>query len=195
MNPTENSWTRAVSLVRQGRAAEALFLFKTLVLDPESAGAAIREIGHLYECGGTGLEVDYSEALRWYRKGYYEYNCADCASALGRMYYHGHGVERDYGKAVEFFSKVDDNDQPEAHLTAGIIWHNGLAGKKDFVEAKRHYMKAASLGNVWALRNLGILQQQSGQYTEGVLNRIRAIFLGSYLAIVNRHDRRLRHGL
>ena len=54
---------------------------------------------------GKGVEKDYTEAVRWFRKAAEKGNdLAQCQ--LGIRYYDGGGVKTDYDEAVKWFKKA-----------------------------------------------------------------------------------------
>ncbi|MFN7098504.1 MAG: tetratricopeptide repeat protein, partial [Gammaproteobacteria bacterium] len=60
-------------------------------------------LGIMY-ANGRGVEKDYGEAARWYRKSA-EQGFAQAQHSLGWMYENGHGVEKDEAKAVKWYRK------------------------------------------------------------------------------------------
>ena len=54
---------------------------------------------------------------------------------LGRCYFDGEGVDRDYKKAVELFQKSAMARDPEAHLKLAECYILGLGVKQDRIEA------------------------------------------------------------
>lgn len=192
MNSHENMWNKAIELVREGKPNQALFLFERLAADGEDY--VFREIGNLYRSGGDGLDQNFSKALGWLRKGYYENDCADCAAIIGFMYYEGEGVKQDYIEALKYFNYVEDNNCPEAHFLAGLIEHNGLAGSVNIERAREWYEKSASTGNIWAARNLAVLDRQNGRYIKGLIMQIRCMLKAVIIMWKDESDRRLRAG-
>ena len=56
---------------------------------------------------GFGVERDYTEALKWFRKAAHQGN-APAQNNIGAMYRHGEGVKRDYSAALKWFRKAAD---------------------------------------------------------------------------------------
>ncbi len=54
---------------------------------------------------GEGVEKDYYEAVKWYRKAA-EQDFTDAQNVLGLLYENGAGVEEDYYKAVDWYKKA-----------------------------------------------------------------------------------------
>jgi uncharacterized protein len=91
---------------------------------------------------GQGVEKDYAEAVKWYRKAA-EQNYAPAQSNLGVCYEKGLGVEKDYAEAVRWFRKATAQSYALAQYHLGVHFHYGEGVEKDYVEAMRWFLKAA----------------------------------------------------
>jgi TPR repeat protein len=78
--------------------------------------AAQADLAEMYY-HGEGVQQDYSEALRWYRKAA-DHENAKGQYGLGLIYYHGHGVTLDLGEALRWYRK--SADQGYAKAESGI---------------------------------------------------------------------------
>ena len=67
-------------------------------------------------------------------------------SNLGSCYYNGEGVDRDYTKAVEWYTKSAEQEYASAQYSLGRCYENGNGVEKDLEEAKKWYQKAADQG-------------------------------------------------
>ena len=79
---------------------------------------------------------------------------------LGLRYYNGEGVEKDFSKAVEWWSKATEwveNDKARYYL--GVCYENGEGVEKDMAKAIECYRKAAEKGLPEAIRRLKELKQ------------------------------------
>lgn len=75
---------------------------------------------------------------------------------LGRMYQGGHGVTRDYHKAVEWYRRSAEQGYAPAERSLGGMYRGGYGGlPEDDAEAKKWYGKAAAQGDV--LAEVGLL--------------------------------------
>lgn len=61
-------------------------------------------LGLMYD-KGIGVPQDYTEAIRWYRKGA-EQGVAPAQFRLGGMYDNGKGVPQDYAQAIRWYRKA-----------------------------------------------------------------------------------------
>ena len=62
---------------------------------------------------GNGVEQDYAEAVKWYRKAA-DQGEASAQFNLGKSYYNGDGVKKDYVEAVKWYRKAADQGDEEA---------------------------------------------------------------------------------
>ena len=76
-------------------------------------------------------------------------------NSLGLRYYKGEGVEQDYAKAVEWFTKSAELGNTLAMNRIGVCYINGNGVEKDYAKAVEWYTKSAELGNASAMLNLG----------------------------------------
>lgn len=91
----------ALRSAQQGDDLRNMFgLFKA---QAEKGSASAQSIlGSFYE-KGTGVEKDYSEAVKWYRKAA-EQNHPSAQSSLGSCYEKGQGVEKNYTEAYAWYN-------------------------------------------------------------------------------------------
>lgn len=99
-------------------------------------------------------QSDYSEALKWYRKGA-EQGFMKAQYRLGRMYYLGNGVSPDKQEANKWIKKAADQGYDIAQNALGFMYSGGIGIKQDQSEAVKWYRKAAEQGNADAQHNLG----------------------------------------
>ena len=80
---------------------------------------------------GRGVERDYSEAVRWYRKaaeqGYARGQCS-----LGLCYYNGTGVEQDYSEAVHWYRKAAEQGFAGGQACLGECYFYGRGVEQDY---------------------------------------------------------------
>jgi tetratricopeptide (TPR) repeat protein len=121
-------------------------------------GGAMFYVGQMYE-QGRGVEVNYPEALKWYRRA--AAKGVDAAqNNLGLMYREGLGVRRDYRQAAEWFRKAAMQGNDDAQLSLGALYVNGQGVQRDFAEAYAWYTLSAEQGNQQADRNLQQLERR-----------------------------------
>ena len=144
---------------------------KNLISNAEKGDVASQfALGECYY-NGDGVEVNHSEAAKWYRKAA-EQGDINAQLKLGAMYatlYEaGKGVVRDYGESIKWYGKAADQYRKAAELgddraqcNLGLMYLNGQGVPQDYAEAAKWYRKAADQGQVNSQYNLGV------QYSKG----------------------------
>ncbi len=88
---------------------------------------------------------DYANALKLYTYLAEEENNSDAQTSLGYMYQNGQGCQKDDAKAVEFYKKAAQAQQPYAFFNLAILYINGLCGlESDQFKAHELHMEAAT---------------------------------------------------
>ncbi len=62
-------------------------------------------VGWYYEVGDGDIEIDYKAAFEWYKKSA-DQNSPDGLYMLGNLYFWGHGVDQDYLKSGEYYTRA-----------------------------------------------------------------------------------------
>jgi hypothetical protein len=75
----------------------------------------------------------------------------------GDMYFYGSGVEKDYGKAFDWYEKAAKLGDAKAQCQIGLMYRYGLGITQDYSKAKKWFEKAAHKGDANAQYNLGVL--------------------------------------
>ena len=120
---------------------------------------AMYTIGLMYH-DGDGVNQDYAEALKWYKKAA-EADNPKAYDNMGWMYQHGQGVNQDYKKAFECYQEGAEGDVPRSINQLGYFYENGMYVEADNEKAIDYYIRAANLGNV-------VSQYNAGRYYEYV---------------------------
>lgn len=108
---------------------------------------------------GAGVEQDYREAVRWYRKSAVQ-GVAVSQVILGRMYDIGEGVEQDYKEAVKWYRKAAEQGDAKGLANLGSMYGRGKGVAQNFKEAYIWFALAVELGEVKALESLSIAADQ-----------------------------------
>ena len=103
---------------------------------------------------GQGVEKDFAEAVKWYRKAA-EQGVAKAQSNLGVCYANGEGVEKDYAEAVKWVRKAAEQNNANAQSSLGLCYYQGRGVEKDYAEAVKWFRKAAEQNYANAQSNLG----------------------------------------
>ncbi|MDE7453839.1 MAG: sel1 repeat family protein [Clostridia bacterium] len=72
------------------------------------------------------------------------------------LYYESDCPERDFGKAVYWYTKSAEQGNAHALNNLGICYYNGQGVAENAEEAKKLWLKAKELGNQTAAENLRI---------------------------------------
>jgi TPR repeat protein len=92
---------------------------------------------------GSGVTLDYGQALAWYRKAA-EGGYPPAEYAMGLMTAVGHGVARDEKAANDWFRRASEHGFAEAQVTfAGNLLTGTVDGKPDKVEALKWLLLGA----------------------------------------------------
>ena len=89
---------------------------KTRRLAEQGDAGAQSYLGYMYR-SGLGVEQDYAEAVKWYRKAA-DQGDGDAQCNLGVMYCSGLGVEQDYAEAVKWYRKAADQGRLRRRTTS-----------------------------------------------------------------------------
>jgi TPR repeat protein len=79
---------------------------------------------------------------------------------LGGLYENGYGVDRDYGKAREWYQKAADKGNAYAMYNLGGLYENGNGVAQDYGKAREWYQKAADAGHADAKQGLKRLRRK-----------------------------------
>jgi len=106
-------------------------------------------------------EEDFETALEHYNKvvedGTEPLYIAGAMGNLGYMYANGEGVEQDYAKAIEWYTKAADSGNTTAMYNIGYMYMYGEGVEQDGTKAIEWYTKAADLGDSDAMYNFGYM--------------------------------------
>ncbi|OUD15512.1 SEL1-like repeat protein [Thioflexithrix psekupsensis] len=104
---------------------------------------------------GEGIEQNYSEAVKWFRKAA-EQGHVNAQTALGFAYHEGEGIKQNYSEAVKWFRKAAEQGHVNAQTALGFAYHEGEGIKQNYSEAVKWFRKAAEQGHLEAQFNLAV---------------------------------------
>ncbi|KAF9280296.1 hypothetical protein BGZ68_007331 [Mortierella alpina] len=84
---------------------------------------AMLKIGTMYYSGGSGVQVNYGDALEWYLAAS-EAGVAVAMLKISQMYACGHGVEKDDKEAISWFCKGEEAVKEQGRLNNRIVHHD-----------------------------------------------------------------------
>ena len=94
---------------------------------------------------GRGVEQNYEEAVKWYRKAA-EQGTAAAQNNLGLCYRNGRGVEQNDEEAVKWYRKAAEQGNVSSQFNLGLSYDNGLGVEQNYEEAVKWYRKASEQG-------------------------------------------------
>lgn len=152
----ENRWAIAQQRFEVGDLKTALDLFESIASD--GYVEAYVEVGNIYEIGKGGVSCDFSQAEAWYRKGIASMDDPHSHLGLGRLYFNGTGVLRDYENAFQHLLKAESTQNPQALLMLGVLYQLGRGTSVDLNRAHSLYTAAAANELVLAMQFLTKLE-------------------------------------
>lgn len=187
----DRRWGNAIDALRTGDKAGALYIFKSMAKEGEVA--AFREIASILEFGDGGVEKDIGKAIHWYRKAVEIANDGHGCVGLARIYFYGKTGNPDYRKALGYLLEIEKNNLPLANLMLGRIYQSDKQGlEPDFNKAKEYYEKSAQTGNVYAIKELGVLEVRRKHYITGVILWLKGFFMAITIGARDSYDPRLK---
>lgn len=173
-NNQNPNWDSVKKLVATGKTSEALFLLRRMAQDGRNS--ALVEIGRIYEMASENGDIKQS----YEKAAYYYVEAIDLADdkyaylALARLYLLGKGVEQNYEKARDLYSKSSDRFCCIADLMLARMYRFGMGVKESKKLSSYYYDLAVERGSLVALRERGWVNIFSGHIAIG----IRDFFLG-----------------
>jgi TPR repeat protein len=183
---------KAISTLEAGDWAGALFLFRSLAED--GFKFAYSRVAMIYEVGGDGVSLNYDEALKWYRKSYFETKDLNARIGLGRMYCLGRGVQPDYAEAFKYLSEAMPSHISNVYYLLGWMYFRGNGVPKDLRKARSMFMRAAAKGSLPSLAFVGLMDRHLGRPLRGRCLQYRTAIRVFAIAVRNPNDERLNTG-
>jgi uncharacterized protein len=73
------------------------------------------------------------EAVRWFRRAA-EQEFPSAQFSLGLMYYHGHGVPRDYAETARWWRRAAEQGYANAQSSLGTLYDQGTGVPQNYAE-------------------------------------------------------------
>ncbi|MDB4394283.1 sel1 repeat family protein, partial [Rhodopirellula sp.] len=123
------------------------------LLEHANAGEAAAQaaLANAYRVGHAGVQQDYVEAAKWYRKAAEQGN-ASAQAVLGHLYRTGEGVQQDYAEAFIWDRRAAEQDIATAQRVVGHAYRVGSGVQQDSVEAFAWFSVAANSGDEGAIQ-------------------------------------------
>ncbi len=126
----------------------AVFVYVALAKD--GCGAALAQLGRIYEIGVGETTPDFDAAVSWYKLSIEVVDEASSHLALARIYMQE--PQRDPDRELTFYhlNLMDDNAVPAASFGLGLLHEHGIGVPPSSESARKYYSRSASLGHVEA---------------------------------------------
>ena len=95
------------------------------------------------------VDDDAKPAAYWYALSAVQNNDA-AQYELGRCYFSGDGVERNFDKAFQWFSEAATRDNANGLLWVGYCYHHGISIEQNYDLALQYYQAAKDRGHTYA---------------------------------------------
>jgi len=104
---------------------------------------------------------------------------------IGLLYEGGIGFPQNSVFARYWFEKAAEQNNADALFYLGEFYMDGTGVLQDVKKGKELYQKAAELGSLHAMNNLGLLAKQAGKTEEAIFLYQQAISSGSDVSLLN----------
>lgn len=188
-DPIEALWQEADEAAKKGNILKVLSVL--ILLAGKGIWQAYARIGEIYEAGSVGVERDIPHALSWYRRAVFEGDDPVAHVGLGRAYYDGAGVERDFSKARYHFQKAFLAKKPEAGIYLGIMHYFGVGAPRDPNKAREYFEFAASSEYFVAYGYLARIEFSRGSPLKAAKLALKGWQLMARITRQDSHDPRL----
>ena len=108
------------------------------------------------------VDDDAMPAAYWYGLSAAQNNDA-AQYELGRCYYSGDGVERNFDTAFQWFSEAASRDNSNGLLWVGYCYHHGISVRQDYDMALQYYRAAKERGHTYAQHRIDELMTDMNQ--------------------------------
>lgn len=123
------------------------------LLENANAGEAAAQaaLANAYRVGHAGVQQNYAEAAKWYRKAA-EQGDASAQAVLGHLYRTGEGVQQDYAEAFIWDRRAAEQGLETAQRVVGHAYRVGSGVQQDSVEAFAWFSVVVNSGDDGAIQ-------------------------------------------
>ncbi|KAG0304219.1 hypothetical protein BGZ98_005787, partial [Dissophora globulifera] len=108
---------------------------------------------------------------------------------LGRLYYNGLVVRKNYEKSMEWYLKASEAGNSDAKFNIGVMYYNGYGVEQDYTKAMEWHRKASDAGDSDAMLNIGEMYEDGHgmeqDYTKAIEWYLKASDAGNSDAMLN----------
>lgn len=125
------------------------------------------------DSGATTGKLDYASVMELALNGNH-----DAEFELGAMFHDGDGVGRDFGKAIEWYTKAASADNRQAAFNLGLMLQNGEGTGADPDAARNWFIRASDAGDARAALQLGTMAYASKDYSRALPYFLKSAWQG-----------------
>ena len=104
---------------------------------------------------------------------------AEAMLNLGALYYHGHGCEQDFTKAVYYYEMAAEHGNTQARENLGYCYYYGRSVKPDYEKAFRYFAAGAFEGSPVSLYKIGDMYR-NGYYVRKNPGEAFTLYMRAY---------------
>ena len=144
-----------------------------LMIEASASSGFLMAVAFCHYWGWNGMEKDFKKTFGMFVKIEQETNGYHWAQwLLGDCYDFGCGIDQDYTKAVEWYTKSSEQENSVAMCDLGFCYETGQGCDQNSTKAAEWYEKSANLGYSSAMYKLGIYYEEGRGVTKD-LNKAR----------------------
>ncbi len=141
--------------------ARALAIAAMLVVSVSGLAPVLAAGDDAYQKARNSFEAGKpSEAAKWLEIAVSQGHKA-AQLPLAAMYRDGHGVDKNYERALALFTSAANDGYPSAQFSLGVMYRLGEGVKRDYVEALKWYRMAAKQGDAESQNSLGVMYESA----------------------------------
>jgi TPR repeat protein len=174
-DPLAPLWNKSYEAAEKGDMAGVLYVWKSLA--EQGVWQLHARIAEVYERGANGVDANIEQALQWYRRAVYEGDDPVAHLGLGRAYYTGIGVDRDFSEALKHFKKASSHGLPDAAVYLGLMYFRGHGVDRDITQAEVYFQLGADASYFIALYMLARIACGKGKFITAARLFLKGWFL------------------
>ena len=166
----------ALVAIAQNRGADRRWLDSATIIEDIDESIKLFGLATVAE-----NEERYNDAFGYYVKAIDKFwwakeRGAYCKSKIGEYYYFGHGVDKNYEKAVEWFSGAVKYKDMSACKYLGICYYYGKGVAQDYTKAVKWFRKAARQDSAVSQYYLGLCYEDGNGVKENLTEAVKWYF-------------------
>lgn len=141
-------WHEVADLYDSGDVAGAVFRLKRLA--NEGFSLAFAELGDKYEFGGGGIDVNFAEAVKWYKKSVEAIDDVRSHTGLARIYLHSNELDPDRSLSFYHLKLLANTGTMAGWFGLGFAYQHGIGTAVNLDAAEECFRHAVEKGHLVA---------------------------------------------